>query len=90
MASTAEEIAARSTTSGIELSCVNRAHDAAADRRRAYELGFRQNEARTATARQQAERWKAEAAWWREEHDRVHREFCEFVAYVADKYGLSK
>jgi hypothetical protein len=90
MASTPAEIAARGTTSGIDLTCVSKAHGASADRRRAYELGFRQSEARVATARHQAERWKAEAAWWKEEYAREHAEFCEFVAYVADKYGLSK
>lgn len=30
--------------------------------------------------------WKAEAQWWREEHDRVHREFCEFTSYVANRF----
>lgn len=30
--------------------------------------------------------WKAEAQWWQEEHDRVHREFCEFTTYVANRF----
>lgn len=29
------------------------------------------------------EHWKAEARWWREEHDRVHAEYCEFVKEMA-------
>src|SRR5687768_14442782 len=27
--------------------------------------------------------WKAEAQWWREEHDKVHAEYCAFVKEVA-------
>jgi hypothetical protein len=88
MASTAERTAAPSTTTSIEPICANSLLEAASQRRLAYELGFRQNEARVATARQQAERWKDEAKWWREEHDRVHADFCEFVAYATSELGL--
>ena len=27
--------------------------------------------------------WKSEAQWWREEHDRVHAEYCAFVKEMA-------
>lgn len=30
--------------------------------------------------------WKAEAQWWREEHDKVHAEFCEFAKAVERKF----
>jgi hypothetical protein len=31
--------------------------------------------------------WKVEAQWWREEHDKIHREYCEFVKQVARMVG---
>lgn len=31
--------------------------------------------------------WKAEAQWWREEHDKVHAEYCAFVKEVARRFG---
>ena len=31
--------------------------------------------------------WKAEAAWWKEEHDRVHDEYCATVADLARRFG---
>jgi hypothetical protein len=30
--------------------------------------------------------WKAEAQWWREEHNRVHAEFCEYAKAVERKF----
>ena len=32
--------------------------------------------------------WKAEARWWREEHDRVSNEFSGFVKEIARKCGV--
>ena len=88
MASTPEKIAQPSITRDIALGYASKAFDAATERRRAYELGYQQSEAKAASSRQQAERWKAEAQWWREEHERVHREFSDFVLYVASELGL--
>lgn len=31
--------------------------------------------------------WKAEAQFWREEHDRVHAEFCAFVKEMARRFA---
>lgn len=31
--------------------------------------------------------WKAEAQWWREEHDRVSGEYCAFVADIARRFA---
>ena len=33
-----------------------------------------------------AQLWKAEAKWWREEHDRVHAEYYAFVAEAARRF----
>lgn len=88
MVATPEKIAPPSITRDIALTCASKAFDAATERRRAYELGYQQSEAKAASSRQQAERWKAEAQWWREEHDRVHQDFSEFVLYVASELGL--
>lgn len=30
--------------------------------------------------------WKSEAQWWREEHDRVHAEYCAFVKDCARRF----
>jgi hypothetical protein len=30
--------------------------------------------------------WKAEAQWWREEHDKVHAEYCEFAKAIERKF----
>jgi hypothetical protein len=39
--------------------------------------------------RKEMQRWREEARWWKDEHDRLHKEFCEFVANVAGG-GLKK
>lgn len=31
--------------------------------------------------------WKSEAQWWREEHDRVHAEYCAFVDEMAKRFA---
>lgn len=31
--------------------------------------------------------WKSEAQWWREEHDRVHQEYCEFAKEMARRFA---
>lgn len=31
--------------------------------------------------------WRAEAQWWREEHDRVHAEYCDFVKEMARRFA---
>lgn len=30
--------------------------------------------------------WKAEAQWWREEHDKVHAQFCEYAKAIERKF----
>jgi hypothetical protein len=30
--------------------------------------------------------WKTEAQWWREEHDKVHAEYCAFVKEIGRSF----
>lgn len=83
MASTPANRAPPSTTTSTGPLC------ASSERRQAYEAGFKQGEAELELVRKEMQRWREEAQWWKDEHDRLHKEFCEFVANVAGG-GLKK
>ena len=59
--------------------------DDARERRRLYEQGKRSADAHVAVLRHELNRWRREAQWWHEEHDRVHKEYCEFVTEMAQR-----
>lgn len=88
MASTPAKTVPPGITTAIDLTCVKSAFEAARERRRAYTLGFKQNEAALEEARHQAERWEQEAKFWKSEHDHVFDDFCKFVSDMADKFGV--
>jgi hypothetical protein len=67
---------------------VGSALELAKARRKAFEVGQRQAEERVAVLRHELRRWRLEAEWWKAEHDRLHKEFCDVLAYVTGELGL--
>ena len=69
---------------------VNAALDHDRARKQAFEAGKRSADFHVATLRNELNRWRREAEFWKQEYRQATKEHCDFVMELVDRFGIAE